>query len=285
MEAHGFRRCFTPLPGCFSPFPHGTGPLSVAGECSALEGGPPSFARDSTWPALLRDAPEARMASRTGLSPASAGLPMPFRCPPGLSPRRGPRRPPWRALQPRRGKAAALSPSPVWASARFRSPLLPGSRLISPPPGTEMFQFPGLPPPSLCVQLGVPGHDPWRVPPFGHPRIEGRLRLPGAYRRLPRPSSASCAKASAVRPSYLRSQELDTRAYVPVALRLSFYSWISPSVITHMSCPTSREGDPPGSDSHRCRVDRTLEDERGPMHCLFGGADRHGFTNDLLGQG
>ena len=112
----------------------------------------------------------------------------------------GPRRPPWRALQPRRGKAAALSPSPVWASARFRSPLLPGSRLISPPPGTEMFQFPGLPPPSLCVQLGVPGHDPWRVPPFGHPRIEGRLRLPGAYRRLPRPSSASCAKASAVRP-------------------------------------------------------------------------------------
>ena len=200
MEAHGFRRCFTPLPGCFSPFPHGTGPLSVAGECSALEGGPPSFARDSTWPALLRDAPEASVASRTGLSPASAGLPMPFRCVQGLSPRRGPRRPPWRALQPRRGKAAALSPSPVWASARFRSPLLPGSRLISPPPGTEMFQFPGLPPPSLCVQLGVPGHDPWRVPPFGHPRIEGRLRLPGAYRRLPRPSSASCAKASAVRP-------------------------------------------------------------------------------------
>ena len=240
MEAHGFRRCFTPLPGCFSPFPHGTGPLSVAGECSALEGGPPGFARDSTWPALLRDAPEASVASRTGLSPASAGLPMPFRCVQGLSPRRGPRRPPRRALQPRRGKAAALSPSPVWAYARFRSPLLPGSRLISPPPGTEMFQFPGLPPPRLCVHRGVAGHDPRWVPPFGHPRIEGRLRLPGAYRRLPRPSSASCAKASAVRPWYLRSQELDTRAYVSVALRLSFYSWITPSVITHMSCPTSR---------------------------------------------
>ena len=26
----GFRFCFTPLPGCFSPFPHGTGSLSVA---------------------------------------------------------------------------------------------------------------------------------------------------------------------------------------------------------------------------------------------------------------
>ena len=26
----GFRNCFTPLPGCFSPFPHGTIALSVA---------------------------------------------------------------------------------------------------------------------------------------------------------------------------------------------------------------------------------------------------------------
>ena len=51
--ARGFRCCFTPLSGCFSPFPHGTGSLSVAGECSALEGGPPGFGPDSTWPALL----------------------------------------------------------------------------------------------------------------------------------------------------------------------------------------------------------------------------------------
>ncbi len=41
LWAHGFRYCFTPLSGCFSPFPHGTGSLSVTGECSALEGGPP----------------------------------------------------------------------------------------------------------------------------------------------------------------------------------------------------------------------------------------------------
>ena len=51
--ARGFRCCFTPLSGCFSPFPHGTGSLSVAGECSALEGGPPGFDPDSTWPGLL----------------------------------------------------------------------------------------------------------------------------------------------------------------------------------------------------------------------------------------
>ena len=51
--ARGFRRCFTPLSGCFSPFPHGTGSLSVTGECSALEGGPPCFAPGFTCPALL----------------------------------------------------------------------------------------------------------------------------------------------------------------------------------------------------------------------------------------
>ena len=67
-----------------------------------------------------------------------------------------------------------------------------------------MFQFPRLPPRSLWVRLRVTGHCPGRVPPFGHPRIEGRLRLPGDYRGLPRPSSASCAKASAARPYFLR---------------------------------------------------------------------------------
>ena len=37
----------------FSPFPHGTGSLSVTGEYSALEGGPPGFVPDFTCPALL----------------------------------------------------------------------------------------------------------------------------------------------------------------------------------------------------------------------------------------
>ena len=51
---HGFRYYFTPLPGCFSPFPHGTSSLSVAGEYLALGGGPPSFPQDSSCPAVLR---------------------------------------------------------------------------------------------------------------------------------------------------------------------------------------------------------------------------------------
>ena len=39
-----------------------------------------------------------------------------------------------------------------------------------------------------------------RVPPFGHPRIYGHLRLPAAFRSLSRPSSPLRAKASPVRP-------------------------------------------------------------------------------------
>jgi hypothetical protein len=54
----------------------------------------------------------------------------------------------------------------------FRSPLLRESLLLSLPRGTEMFQFPRFPLTALCVQAGVTGHDPSRVSPFGHPRIE-----------------------------------------------------------------------------------------------------------------
>ena len=53
LYACGFRFYFTPLPGFFSPFPHGTGSLSVDHEYLALEDGPPVFEQDSTCPALL----------------------------------------------------------------------------------------------------------------------------------------------------------------------------------------------------------------------------------------
>src|SRR3954452_3457159 len=43
-----------PSSGCFSPFPHGTGSLSVAEEYLGLEGGPPMFRQDFTCPALLK---------------------------------------------------------------------------------------------------------------------------------------------------------------------------------------------------------------------------------------
>ena len=73
-----------------------------------------------------------------------------------------------------------------------RSPLLGGSRLLSLPRGTKMFQFPRLPP----ARERVTPHDGSGVAPFGNPRINACSRLPGAYRRAPRPSSALCPKAS-----------------------------------------------------------------------------------------
>jgi hypothetical protein len=44
-----------PSTGCFSPFPHGTGSLSVTEEYLGLEGGPPTFEQGFTCPALLED--------------------------------------------------------------------------------------------------------------------------------------------------------------------------------------------------------------------------------------
>ena len=43
-----------PCQGCFSPFPHGTGTLSVSREYLALPDGPGQFTQDSSCPALLR---------------------------------------------------------------------------------------------------------------------------------------------------------------------------------------------------------------------------------------
>src|SRR6187551_2563766 len=53
LWARGFRYYFTPLPGCFSPFPHGTRSLSVVYVYLALRGGPRRFTPAFTVPALL----------------------------------------------------------------------------------------------------------------------------------------------------------------------------------------------------------------------------------------
>ena len=77
----GFRFYFTPLPGCFPPFPHGTGPLSVFREYLALRVGPRCFGQDSSCPALLRYCTLQAPVARTGVSPSSPGISMPFRFP------------------------------------------------------------------------------------------------------------------------------------------------------------------------------------------------------------
>jgi hypothetical protein len=94
-----------------------------------LEDGPPSFTQDYTCPALLG----------MPLGAVRVDLPGCHRL--------------WRAVPGRFGLASCSHvavPQPQsckhnwFGLARFRSPLLSGSRLLSLPPGTEMFQFPGL---------------------------------------------------------------------------------------------------------------------------------------------
>ena len=68
--------------------------------------------------------------------------------------------------------------------------------MFSFPPATEMFQFAGLPPPGLFDSTRGELDFSSRVSPFGHLRIDVCSRLPGAFRSLPRPSSALGAKAS-----------------------------------------------------------------------------------------
>ena len=100
-------------------------------------------------------------------------------------------------------KAAARSPSPVW-------PRPPFARRYSGDLAVDFFSSGYLDvsvprvvlPQGMCSQGGCQDLS-WRVRPFGDPRVEGCVPLTADYRSLPRPSSASRAKASAVRPAYL----------------------------------------------------------------------------------
>ena len=83
---------------------------------------------------------------------------------------------------------------------RVRSPLLAESLLFSVPLGTEMVHFPRLPSLTLWIQVRILAHEREWVAPFGDPRVKACLRLTGAFRSLPRPSSTPVAKAFTVRP-------------------------------------------------------------------------------------
>src|SRR5690606_30980560 len=109
LYAHGFRIYFTPLPGFFSPFPHGTGSLSVEHEYLALEDGPPIFRQDFTCPALL------------------------VAC---LVPHREFHLQGYHLLWPDFPFRSIIQDAKSCRLVRFRSPLLSESRLISFPRGT-----------------------------------------------------------------------------------------------------------------------------------------------------
>ncbi len=76
---------------------------------------------------------------------------------------------------------------------RVRSPLLAESLLMSFPPGTEMFQFPGFASYPYVFRIRSPCGG---VAPFGYLWIKTCSRFPKAFRSVPRPSSPPGAKAS-----------------------------------------------------------------------------------------
>ena len=98
---------------------------------------------------------------------------------------------------------------PTTGLFRVRSPLLAESLLMSLPPGTEMFQFPGFASHAYVFSIRYPCG--W-VAPFGYPRINACSRLPVAFRSVPRPSSPPGAKASTECPSYTRYPGLGAEA-------------------------------------------------------------------------
>ena len=167
MYACGFRIYFTPLPGFFSPFPHGTSSLSVDDEYLALEDGPPIFRQDFSCPALLVASSVPHVAFHIrGYHPL------------------------WPAFPDCSVKRRAITSRLL----RFRSPLLSESRLMSFPRATEMFQF-----------TRFASHDYVFIMRylllggFPHSEISGSMlicQLPEAYRRLSRLSSPIIAKAS-----------------------------------------------------------------------------------------
>ena len=97
-----------PSPGFFSPFPHGTGSLSVSQEYLALEDGPPIFRQDITCPVLLVASSVPLLCFRVrGYHPLSPDFP----------------------------DRSTITPSSL-GLLPGRSPLLWESQLISFPPGT-----------------------------------------------------------------------------------------------------------------------------------------------------
>ena len=101
-----------------------------------------------------------------------------------------------------------------------------------------------------------------RVPPFRHPRLNGYLLLPAAFRSLSRPSSALSAKASALRSFCLTicCYSVNSLAFFPLDDNLSSMSsylarYLSKCTIECV--PTRQHGVFQGFISHVCNFQGT----------------------------
>ena len=178
-----FQVLFHSPPGVLFTFPSQYYSLSVIGEYLGLEGGPPVFPPGFTCPAVLRILIGRCFISSTRLSLSMVGRPMPFDYESSVP-----------CLSPYPGNIT----TPGLASSAFARHYLRN---------LGWFLFLAL---LRCFSSGGSPHIPidsvyvdrvllCRVSPFGYPRINVCFRLPVAFRRLLRPSSAPGAKASSLR--------------------------------------------------------------------------------------
>ncbi len=187
-----------PSPGRFSPFPHGTSPLSVTREYLGLGGGPPRFTRDYTGPVLLGNTSKSHRSFRYGTITRYG---QPFQTvplPQWFITLRRPGRDGQMVPQPPQRNARRLSHAAGLASSAFAHHYSRNRNCFLFLRVLRCFTSPRYHPLPYAFRQG---RRPMTSAGFPHSETPGSqtgCRLPGEYRRLPRPSSAPGAKASTV---------------------------------------------------------------------------------------
>ena len=146
-----------PCSGYFSPFPHGTGSLSVSQKYLALPDGAGRFRRDFSGPALLRILPGSAPLSIRDYHPLWLTFP-------GIS--GSLTHPTWQSFN-----LQAAVTTWIWAPPRSLATTWGITGLFSSPPGTKMFQFPGFAP-SPCGGVSRLHRDG-----LPHSDIRGSIRI------------------------------------------------------------------------------------------------------------
>ena len=189
-----------PSPGHFSPFPHGTSPLSVIREYLGLPGGPGRFTQDFSGPVLLGNTPRSHpgFAYRTltvyGRPSQTLRLPKRFLTSRqiGSTDQTVP--------QPRTRNACRLSHAHGLASSAFAHHYSRNHYCFLFLRVLRCFTSPRSHQPPYTFRRRRHPMTGARFPHSDIPGSKSGWRLPEAYRSLPRPSSAPDAKASTVCP-------------------------------------------------------------------------------------
>ena len=173
-----------PSPGCFSPFPHGTGSLSVAKEYLALGDGPPGFPQGSTCPAVLRIASRKAASFRLrGSHPLWLTFPGHSSTSPLAHFPRSPYRPQTLSSNPRYATRTGLHTSGL-GSSHFARRYFENRDFFLFLRVLRCFTSPRSLPQTYIFSKGISRHYPGWVAPFGYLRIKACLAAPRNFSQL-----------------------------------------------------------------------------------------------------